>query len=72
MQNLPGKFSFKYIILNLHYLGEYPHSVHLQVCWMAYRKYSAMTPGGMNKDLGLKFAGQSKGKKATTLFLVLL
>jgi len=41
-----------------------------QVCWMAYRKYSAMTPGGMNKDLGLKFAGQSKGKKATTLFLV--
>lgn len=37
---------------------------------MAYRKYSAMTPGGMNKDLGLKFAGQSKGKKATTLFLV--
>ena len=25
MQNLPGKFSFKYIILNLHYLGEYPH-----------------------------------------------
>ena len=36
---------------------------------MAYRKYSAMTPGGMNKDLGLKFAGVSKGKKATTLFL---
>jgi len=41
-----------------------------QVCWMAYRKYSAMTPGGMSKDLGLKLAGQSKGKKATTLFLV--
>ena len=42
----------------------------VQVCWMAYRKYSAMTPGGMSKDLGLKLAGQSKGKKATTLFLV--
>merc|ERR1712013_644811 len=28
------------------------------------------TPGGMSKDLGLKLAGQSKGKKATTLFLV--
>merc|ERR1712156_663393 len=41
-----------------------------QVCWMAYRKYSAMTPGGMSKDLGLKLAGQSKGKKATPLFLV--
>jgi len=41
-----------------------------QTCWMAYRKYSAMTPGGMNKDLGLKFAGATKGKKATTLFLV--
>ena len=40
-----------------------------QVCWLAYRKYSAMTPGGMSKDLGLKFAGQTKGKKATTLFL---
>jgi len=37
---------------------------------MAYRKYSAMTPGGMSKDLGLKFAGATKGKKATTLFLL--
>lgn len=40
-----------------------------QVCWVAYRKYSAMTPGGMNKDLGQKFAGAGKGKKATTLLL---
>jgi len=40
------------------------------ICWMAYRKYSAMTPGGVSKDLGLKMGGVSKGKKATTLFLM--
>jgi len=39
-------------------------------CWNAYRKYSAMTPGGMSKDLaGFKMPGL-KGKKATTLFLM--
>ena len=43
-----------------------------QTCWLAYRKYSAMTPGGMNKDFGplTKFPAASKGKKATTLFLL--
>ena len=78
MQNLPGLSSkFRWKISYCSCL-EYSHpschtysSAHTaQVCWMAYRKYSAMTPGGMSKDLGLKLAGQSKGKKATTLFLV--
>jgi len=43
-------------------------------CWNAYRKYSAMSPGGMNKDLGggggIKLPGGIKGKKATTLYLM--
>jgi hypothetical protein len=45
------------------------------------RKYSAMTPGGMSRDLGNSYSsgrhgaggaavGGSKGKKATTLFLM--
>jgi len=39
-------------------------------CWNAYRKYSAMTPGGMSKDLsGFKMPA-IKGKKATTLLLI--
>jgi len=42
-----------------------------QVCWLAYRKYAAMTPGGMNKEFSLLTKFQPKGgKKATTLFLM--
>merc|ERR1719431_1774517 len=54
-------------------LAGLPQCKICQTCWLAYRKYSAMTPGGMNKDLGLltKFPGMPKGgKKATTLFLM--
>ena len=48
-----------------------------QQCWLAYRKYSAVTPGGMSKDAPAnvvgntsKFPGlKSTAKKATTLFL---
>ena len=44
-------------------------------CWLAYRKYSAVTPGGMTKDTGAntnKFPGlqQKQAKKATTLYLM--
>jgi len=48
------------------------------VCWLAYRKYSAVTPGGMSKEVSgkgettslSKFPAVGKGgKKATTLFL---
>ena len=53
-----------------------------QTCWLAYRKYSAVTPGGMSKDAGgpggpgaaaslSKFPGLGKtAKKATTLYLM--
>ena len=45
-----------------------------QTCWMAYRKYSAVTPGGMSKDSPSnisKFPGlQKTAKKATTLYLI--
>jgi len=54
-------------------LAGLPQCKICQVCWLAYRKYSAMTPGGMNKDFGMltKFPGIPKGgKKATTLFLM--
>ena len=41
---------------------------------MAYRKYSAVTPGGMSKDNpsnNSKFPGlQKTAKKATTLYLI--
>jgi len=43
-----------------------------QTCWFAYRKYAALTPGGIDTSvklpLGGKF-GMSKGKKAITLTL---
>ena len=54
-------------------LAGLPQCKICQTCWLAYRKYSAMTPGGMNKDFGLltKFPAMAKaGKKATTLFLM--
>ena len=54
-------------------LAGLPQCKICQICWLAYRKYSAMTPGGMNKDFGMltKFPGVPKGgKKATTLFLM--
>lgn len=43
-----------------------------QICWLAYRKYAAMTPGGMSKDFSLipKFPPKVSGKKASTLFLM--
>ena len=53
-----------------------------QTCWLAYRKYSAVTPGGMSKEAGgpggpgaaaslSKFPGLGKtAKKATTLYLM--
>jgi len=54
-------------------LAGLPQCKICQTCWLAYRKYSAMSPGGMNKDFGLltKFPVMAKaGKKATTLFLM--
>ena len=50
-----------------------------QTCWLAYRKYSAVTPGGMSsKDTAggtnlSKFPGLGQtrqAKKATTLYLM--
>lgn len=48
-----------------------------QQCWLAYRKYSAVTPGGMSKDVPANVVGNTSkfpglkntAKKATTLFL---
>ena len=48
-----------------------------QLCWLAYRKYSAVTPGGMSKDAPANVVGNTSkfpglkntAKKATTLFL---
>ena len=48
-----------------------------QQCWLAYRKYSAVTPGGMSKDAPANVVGNTSkfpglkntAKKATTLFL---
>jgi len=46
------------------------------VCWLGYRKYSAVTPGGMSKEKEgsrstSKFPAMGKGgKKATTLYLM--
>jgi len=48
-----------------------PHARICQVCWLAYRKYAAMSPGGMSKEFSLLSKLQPKtGKKATTLFLM--
>jgi len=43
-----------------------------QTCWLAYRKYAAVTPGGMTKvETSTKFPGlQKTAKKATTLYLM--